>query len=473
MPVSRIAFALLLLLAACSTQQAASPTAPPAPAAVVAATASIPEPAAATAAPAPAPITFEQPPAWAQGSAIYQLFVRAYTPEGTFAAASARLPELRDLGVEIIYLLPIHPIGQERRKGELGSPYSIRDYRAIDPALGSEEDFRNFVNTAHDLGLKVMLDLVANHTAWDNPLISEHPDWYTRNAAGEIVPPNPEWTDVADLNYANAELRQYMIETSLYWVDQFGIDGYRCDVSDAVPLDFWQSWRVALKAANPELLLLSESGGVQMYNAAFEVAYDWTTRTEFVSGLLAPNQARRAMSNISFEAKQYGPALWRMRYLENHDHDRIATATREIGQRRAAAAFLLTLPGLPLVYAGQEVGAIERPSLFDPFTVDFAGGEQELRETYRQLLQLRRESPGLRANNFARVQAEGRTILLYERESPEQRVLVAINMDDEPAEAVFAGYTQGRDMLTDEMIDISSKISLEPFAFRIFDITSQ
>ena len=493
---SSCAILLFALLTACGSQQATSPTAAsvatgaPAPTAAPVATGApapttaplptaplaptaAPLPTAApapTAAPVPAEVTFQQPPMWAQGASIYQMFVRAYTPEGTFAAATARLPELRELGAEIIYLRPIHPTGEERRKGQLGSPYSIRDYRAIDPALGSEADFRTFVTTAHELGMKVILDLVANHTAWDNPLMQEHPDWYTRNAAGDVIPPNPDWTDVADLNYDNADLRQYMIDTSLYWVDKFGVDGFRCDVSDAVPADFWLAWRAALKARNPDLLLLSESGGVQMFAAGFEVAYDWTTRSEFIQGLLVPNLARRAMSNVSFEAKRYGPEMWRMRYLENHDQERIAAATREVGQRRAAAAFLLTLPGLPLVYAGQEVGATERPSLFDPFTVDFASGDAELRALYSQLMQLRRDSPALRANTFERIQAEGRTVLLYERTAPAQRILVAINLDDAPAQATFTGYTNGRDLLTGAEVDISTGVSLDAFGCQIIEL---
>jgi glycosidase len=412
-----------------------------------------------------------QPPQWAQGATIYQLFVRAFTPEGTFAAATAKLPEVKDLGVDIIYLLPIHPIGQERRKGELGSPYSIRDHRAIDPELGTEEDFRAFVDTAHTLGMRVILDLVANHTAWDNPLITEHPDWYTRNDQGQVIPPDPEWTDVADLNYDNPDLRQYMIDTSRYWVDTFGIDGYRCDVSDRVPSDFWLSWRAALKADHPDLLLLSESGGIQMYEAGFEVAYDWTTRNDFIKGLLTARLGRGSLSATSAEQRQFGDKLWRMRYLENHDHDRIAAGMRTPEQTIPAAAFLLTLPGLPLVYAGQEVGATERPSLFDRFTVNFASGDQQLREVYKELIQLRKNSPALRSNVFERVQNETRTVLLYERKSPEQRVLVAINMDKEPVQVVLDNFSNGRHLRTGEVVDLSGGLQIDGYGYQLIEIS--
>jgi glycosidase len=221
--------------------------------------------------------------------------------------------------------------------------------------------------TAHQQGLRVIMDLVANHSAWDTSLVSEHPDWYVRNAAGAIMPPNPDWSDVAELNYENAELRDYMIETSRYWVSEFGIDGYRCDAADQVPTDFWRSWREALKATNPDLLLLSESGSMVMYQAGFEVTYDWTTQGEFTAALLTPNQAERSLRQVVTEQRRYNNQLWRMRYLENHDQERIASFARNRQQRELAAAFLLTLPGLPLIYAGQrQHGAAQNLRRSDP-----------------------------------------------------------------------------------------------------------
>lgn len=472
-------FLALALLASCGGQQAAAPTASPPTATSSQAATSAPQAATpqasaapdATSATATRPvsdtITFEQPPEWARGAVMYQLFVRVFTPEGTLAAATARLPEIRDLGIDIVYLLPIQPIGQERRKGALGSPYSIRDYRAIDPALGTTQEYHAFVDKAHALGMRVIMDLVANHTAWDNPLTTQHPDWYTHNAIGAISSPQPEWTDVADLNYDNPDLRQYMIDTSLYWVEEFGIDGFRCDVSEAVPSDFWLAWRSALKAQRADLLLLSESEGVQMYKAGFEVAYDWATSPAFIKALLAPNLGRQAISQIAFEQKQYGPDMWRMRYLENHDHDRIAAALLDPRQRQVGAAFLLTIPGIPLIYAGQEIGAKERPSLFDPFTVDFANGDAALRAAYKTLIRVRHESPALRANRFARVQGMPRSVLMYERSAADQRVIVLINLDDAPAEATPEGVGKGRDLVSGEAVDLSAGVALDAFGYRI------
>lgn len=415
-------------------------------------------------------IEFNQPPEWARGATIYQIFVRAFTPEGTIAAATARLPEIRDLGVDVVYLLPIHPIGAERRKGSLGSPYSVRDYRAIDPALGTAADFRAFVEKAHSLDLRVMLDLVANHSAWDNPLITEHPDWYVRNAAGEILPPNADWTDVAELDYANADLRRYMIETSLYWVNEFGIDGFRADAAEQVPTEFWRDWRDALKAANPELLLLSESAGLSMYRSGFEVAYDWDTQAAFTTALLNPGLTQQALSTVVAEQRRYSNQLWRMRYLENHDQERIASVTATKVQRRAAAAFLLTIPGLPLIYAGQEVGATERPSLFEPDTVNFARGDENLRAIYAELIKLRGEHPALREGTLTPLSTKGQQFLLFERATAEQRVLVFINMQSKPEYAEFGDLTEGRNLQSGETVDLRRGLSVEGYGYRLIEV---
>lgn len=481
--------ALLVLLAACGE----AAVAPPAPTTIAAITAVAPSPTISATATTPAATPtltatntavpevetetaqaaateFNQPPEWARGATIYQIFVRTFTPEGTIAAATARLPEIRDLGADIVYLLPIHPIGVEWRKGSLGSPYSVRDYRAIDPALGTLDDFRAFVEQAHSLNLRVMMDLVANHSAWDNPLITEHPDWYVRNAAGEIIAPNPDWTDVAELDYANADLRRYMIETSLYWVNEFGIDGYRADAAEQVPTEFWRSWREALKAANPDLLLLSESDGISMYQAGFEVTYDWDTQGAFTTALLNPVLSQRALNTVVAEQRRYNNQLWRMRYLENHDQERIASVTPAKVARRAAAAFLLTIPGLPLIYAGQEVGATERPSLFEPNTVDFAQGDQNLRAIYADLLKLRKDNPALREGALTLLSTKEQQLLLFERATAAQRVLVLINMQIKPEFAEFGNLTEGRNLQTGETVDLRNGLSVEGYGYRVIEI---
>ncbi|MCB9134073.1 MAG: alpha-glucosidase C-terminal domain-containing protein [Anaerolineales bacterium] len=411
---------------------------------------------------------YPEPPAWARGAVIYQLFIRAFTLEGTFKAATARLPELREMGVDIIQLLPIHPTGTEKRIGSLGSPYSIRDYRAIDPALGSEDDFRQFIETAHTLGMYVIMDFVANHTAWDNPLLTEHPDWYTQNAAGEIVPPRPDWLDVADLNYTSDALRAYMLETSLYWVNTFGIDGYRCDASDLVPNDFWTEWRTTLLATRPDLLLLSESDGLALYRAGFEVAYDWGTRDKFIQALKNPKLAIAILPPIARELTQTG--VWRLRYLENHDHDRIAQVAATPAQRELSAVFLLTLPGLPLIYNGQEVGLTQRPSLFDISKLNWRLGTDDLRTVYTTLIHLRRESPALREGTLEILKLSIPSVVAYTRATATQRVLILLNFAAQPAQITLPDLITGTDLLSREAVDLSAGIQLNGDDYRIIEI---
>ncbi len=409
-----------------------------------------------------------QPPAWARGAVVYQLFVQVFTPEGTLAAATKRLPEVRALDVDIIMLLPVHPTGMKNRVGSHGSPYSIRDYRSIDPALGTDEEFRQFIQTAHQLGMHVIMDFVANHTAWDNPLITEHPDWYTHDSTGAIVSPNPSWKDVADLNYENAALRAYMIDTSLYWVDTFGIDGYRCDASVMVPDDFWKSWREALKTKHPDLLLLSESDPFTLYKAGFEVAYDWTTHQKFLLALKSTALASDLLDFIASEQGQDSIPVWRLRYLENHDQERIAKAARTPEQRELAAAFLLTLPGLPLIYAGQEIGADQLPSLFDWTKVNWSIGDEKLRETYLELIRLRKGSPALKEGTFEELKVEQVGVFAYERRAAGQRVVVALNFKETPADVKIEGMFGGRDLRTGEKVPAGG-FELSGYGYRVIE----
>ena len=184
--------------------------------------------------------------AWVESAALYEVFVRDFSATGDFDGLTANLDRVEATGANVIWLMPIHPVGELNRKGTLGSSYSVRDYRAVNPEYGDTADFRELVDAAHDAGLKVILDWVPNHTAWDNAWITEHPDWYTRNAQGQITEPLNEdgtstgWTDVADLNYGNADMRRAMIDAMRYWLEELDVDGYRVDVAGFVPDDFWR-----------------------------------------------------------------------------------------------------------------------------------------------------------------------------------------------------------------------------------------
>src|SRR6056297_2987474 len=185
-------------------------------------------------------------PEWSKNAVIYEVNIRQYTEEGTFEAFEEHLPRLKELGVDILWLMPIHPIGEKNRKGKLGSYYSVKDYKGVNSNFGTKEDFRNLVKEIHKQDMKIILDWIANHTSWDNPMINEHPEWYTKDSSGNFQAPVDDWTDVADLNYKNQELSDYMTEAMKYWVDDFNIDGYRCDVAGMVPTSFWNNTRKEL-----------------------------------------------------------------------------------------------------------------------------------------------------------------------------------------------------------------------------------
>ena len=234
--------------------------------------------------PATAPVDPYQPvpyvkikhPEWSKNASIYQINTRQFTAEGTFRAAEQQLPRLKALGVEILWLMPINPIGQKNRKGTLGSPYAVQDYLKVNPELGSLDDLKHFVAAAHQQGMYVILDWVANHTAWDNVLVTEHPDWYARNWKGDFRPtPWWDWSDIIDLDYSQPGLRKYMTDALKYWVKTADIDGYRCDVAGFVPLDFWNNARKELDAIKP-VFMLAEWEARDMHADAFDMTYAWT-----------------------------------------------------------------------------------------------------------------------------------------------------------------------------------------------------
>lgn len=215
-------------------------------------------------------------PEWSKNATIYQINTRQFSEEGNFKAAEKKLPKLKELGIDIIWLMPIHEIGEENRKGSLGIPYAVKDYYSVNPEFGSLEDLKAFVNKAHELNMYVILDWVANHTAWDNNLVTEHPEWYERDYKGDFRPtPWLDWSDIIDLDYSNPELRKYMTEAMKYWVKEAHIDGYRCNVAGFVPIEFRNNFRKELDAIKP-VFMLAELESRDLHAAAFNMTYAWS-----------------------------------------------------------------------------------------------------------------------------------------------------------------------------------------------------
>jgi len=386
-------------------------------------------------------------PEWVRDAVIYCAYLRSASREGTLRGLEARLDEIRDLGATIIWLLPIHPVGEKHRKGTLGSPYSVRDYHAVNPEFGTLDDFKSLLAAAHARGLRVILDLVANHTAWDNRLVSEHPDWYTRDAAGRMVSPVPDWSDVAQLDFRQPALRRWLEDMLLFWVRDVGVDGFRCDVAGMVPLDFWETVRPKLDAARP-VVMLAEDDNPAQHLASFDLTYDWATY-DALEPLAAGKLPPAALVDVlDLESLDFPRGSLRMRFIDNHDKNAwVVPAIKRYGVQGKRLAALLTyaLPGVPLIYNGQEVASPEVLRLFERVPVDYGRDPHEFRRLYRELSALRRELEPLRRGDARAAGVEAApSVLRVERRSGEQVVVALLNFSLEPARLPLAGDAKMR-----------------------------
>ena len=367
-------------------------------------------------------------PDWAKDAVIYEVYIRSYSPEGDFNGLTNDLPRLREMGINCIWLMPIFPIGEAKRKGSLGSPYSILDYKAVNPEFGTEDDFRDLIEKAHALGIKVILDIACNHTAWDNYLITEHPDWYTRNKEGEIVSPNDDWTDVADLNYDNNDLREYMWNILEYWVQEYDVDGYRMDVAELIPDDFWNIALSRSQNIKPDLLILAEGSHPRLHLNGFHLTYAWNTCWIFYKILRYGASARKLYDVLEKEHYRYPSNSLRMRFSENHDLKRV-TGFLGIQEAKVAAVLTFTLPGIPMIYAGQEVGATEKPPLFEKSVVDWEKPDRGFYELYSALIKLREDYPVLRYGKYIPVKnSQPKHIFSFARVDSNKSILIVVNM---------------------------------------------
>ena len=374
---------------------------------------------------------------WVRQGVIYEINPRSFSPEGNFAGIEKRLPELNKLGVTILWLMPIHPVGVLHRKGTLGSPYSVQYYYAIDPAFGTLADFKNLLNRAHQLGFHLIIDLVANHTSWDSRFLLERPEWFTKDSAGNIISPNPGWTDVADLDYSKPALRRAMIEMMKYWIRDVGIDGFRCDAAELVPTDFWEDARASVDSIKP-VLMLSEGSWPEHHLKAFDLTYSWNIYHSLGPILRGERTARALDTELSREEVTFPRGSLRMRFSSNHDENAWdAPDVEKYGGDGAklAAVVVNTLPGVPLLYNGQEVGNGTKLALFEKISIDWKGGGG-FRELYTKLFDLRKNNPAFTDGGMVRLPTTNdRRVYAFARVSGENKFLVAFNF----AAAVFSG----------------------------------
>jgi len=417
-------------------------------------------------------------PEWSKDAVIYQINTRQYSQSGTFKAVQDDLARIKSLGVDILWFMPIHPIGEVKRKGSIGSPYAVKDFQAVNPDLGTLEDFKSLVEAAHAQGMKVIIDWVANHTAWDNVLMDSHPDWYTRDENGQMQhPPETDWTDVADLDYSKQGLRDYMTESLLYWVRYVGIDGYRCDVAGMVPTDFWNAVRPKLDSVKP-VFMLAEWQKPELHEKAFDASYAWRWK-EIMQDIVKGEAVASEIAGYYTNYQQNWPiGAMRMAYTENHDQNTWDGSTDEIYGEAFGAALALSFvgDGIPLIYNGQEADNQKRLAFFEKDEIEWQVHPQQA---------LIAKLAALKENNSALWNGTwGAPMEILPTSNPEQlfsftrkdnasSIIAVFNLSDKPANMRFTTKLAEGDykaFKTGEAVTLTAdtKLSLEPWDYRIY-----
>ena len=296
-------------------------------------------------------------PEWSKNAVVYEVNIRQFTPEGTFNAFAAHLPRLKELGVDVLWLMPINPIGVKNRKEPLGSYYSVRDYKDVNPEFGNLDDFKNLVTKAHELGFHVIMDWVPNHSSWDNKLTIEHPDWYVKDAKGSFIPPiGFDWTDVIQFDWKNLELQDYMLNALKFWVDM-GVDGFRVDHPHLTPPEFWGKVRSELTKIRPVFMVAENEEQTTFLEKGFDMSYAWELHHLMNSIAQGKDSVKSLNKYYAKEWTVFPQNVYRMVFLDNHDENSWnGTINSRMGvAQKAFAVFTFTTQGVPLLYNGQEV----------------------------------------------------------------------------------------------------------------------
>jgi glycosidase len=426
----------------------------------------------------PEPYVKLEHPEWSRDAVIYQINTRQFTPEGTFAAAEKQLPRLEKLGIDIIWLMPLQPIGAINRKGSLGSPYSISDYYGVNPEFGDLDSLKSFVAAAHDLGMHVILDWVANHTAWDNPLVEQHPDWFKRDAAGRFHSPSwTDWADVIQLDYSRPALRAYMAEAMKWWVREVGMDGFRCDVAGFVPLEFWDRLRAELDAIRP-VFMLAEWETRDLHARAFDMTYAWSWY-EAVHRIATGQADVGALGIYHYTDENSWPADGiRMLFTSNHDKNAWEGTQFEAFGEALENAIVLSFvsKGMPLIYNGQEAGNPKRLAFFDKDPIDWR--EHPLKDLFRRLIALKKGNQALWNGHWGAEMiqvsnSEPSSVFSFVRATERNKVFAVFNFSAQAqrvkfSETLYKG--RYRDFATEreQTLDEDFALEMPAWSYRVF-----
>lgn len=403
---------------------------------------------------------------------MYQVNPRVFAPENSLKVVAQRVDSISQLGANVMWVMPIYPIGKEKSKN---SPYSISDYKQVNPEFGTLDDMKALVDSCHAHGMSIILDWVANHTAWDNVWMKDHKDWYTQDSTGNVIfPPGTDWTDVADLNYDNKDMRAAMIDAMKFWITEIGIDGFRCDVADQVPADFWKDAISQLRAAagNRKILMLAEGANPDNFTeGGFDMNYAWGFMGALDSVFC---KAGKASYLIDVDKKEYGEipeGKVKLRFITNHDEATKYSTVQQFGNVDGAlAAFISTtfLHGGMLVYGSQEVAYPEKINFFQFVPVDW-NSNSEVYNTYKKLIEVYKQNSAFR--NGALVTFPDDNVLAFERSDKDGKFLVVVNVRNEKQtlKAIPAEW-QGlevADVMTGDNVKLEKSLELEPFKYMI------
>ena len=415
-----------------------------------------------------------QHPEWSRTAVMYEANIRQFTKEGTFKAFAQHLPRLKKMGVDVIWLMPIHPISKVKRKGTLGAYYATSGYQQVHPMYGTLEDFKALVEQVHELDMYILMDWVARYTGYDHPWTKEHPDWYFHNKKGELIPVKPQWWDCAALDYRNPEMRAKMIEMMKWWVTEFDIDGYRCDVAHGIPVDFWNKARQELDKVK-KVFLLSEAEAPALQLNAFDACYTFDIYNGFYLRVhRGEAKASDLKDYIQSVNKRFCSDSYHLNYTTNHDENAAGSSQRRLGDAsRALAVITFTLPGMPLIYGMQEASYDQKVQFFEKDEIDWSRFENE--EFYTKLTKLKKQNPALRAGlqggKMVFNTANNNNVVIYTRDAEDNKVTTIVNITPEVQNVDFSA-TPGKyiDYFDNVEITLNHKNSmiLKPWKYKVF-----
>jgi glycosidase len=416
-------------------------------------------------------------PKWSENATLYEVNTRQYTPAGTFTAFLPHLDSLQKLGTDIIWFMPIYPVGEQNRKGSLGSYYSVKDYTSVNPEFGTLDDFKNVVNEAHDRGMHVLIDWVPNHTSWDHTWTTRHPEWYDHDSTGNFVSPY-DWTDVIQLDYSNHKLWKGMVDAMKFWITNAGVDGFRCDYPGQVPVAFWDSARTVFEKIKPVFMLAEDEGHTEFLDSAFDMNYAWELM-HLMEGVARGEKNATDLEAYFQQQKETLPVwAYKLNCMTNHDENSWnGTIFERYGDAvKPLAILMFTAPGMPLIYSGQEIGLNKRLRFFEKDTIFWKASPWTT--FYSQLIALKKEQQALwngqyggEWSSLSHTQPE--QILAFSREKGNSGIVVILNLSPATCSTEIGTLGDNRsytEFYTGKKTTFTSTqtIDLQPWTYRLY-----